>query len=708
MRLLCLPLLLSGCWKLRTPAMKEALELQATGSAEAENQWISALDGELTFGEWSLARDRICALRLQRLQPVVAALNPAGVSYSQAAELHEELRFCHETGGLDADVVLLEERTAAAALQPLHELPRSQALEQAHPHMGHLRADHEEWAWFSTLRQEQADHLLALADGAPPATAHRYRQLAARYVEADEPPKPHKALARLASHLDAIELQTDESCAHLSEWRPPEGRGGVAYQLNITLSDCSSSTHTGEFDETYVETEYRTESQEVTHVDTTRITTYTPVTNYNCWTSLNYGGQVCDRVGSSHKYDTVETSNEWTEWVDVQVPYEVEKQRRVTRATRHVHVSLGALLSSPDGKARFIPTDVSTSTVGSSSVNASQAVAPTLGQALFDTRDKLSKTVSEWGAARATSLRLAALMAEGADRTDPVAAREALLVAALGGQHLTEAQWQFVAAPTGLPATRVADMATLPSLGGLEAMDTAFHTFAYRRPALNSTVRDGFPPLIAGVGYGRVQGAELQEQPTRTGSGVTINVDANYSGTIGPGTRGVGLHFAPSLGIFFGKRTNEDYVFPQNDVGYPNLEEEPTSSVGYRLGLGTYLGGRIRYGALFVGVRPQFAGQAIGFYNAAGFALPLSLYAEIRVLERYPILLYGWGVDLASDKARVRGASAFFPVYENTFLYARTDARMLRTQVKGITDYDDVDAGLQPINVTTVGLSFGF
>jgi hypothetical protein len=86
----------------------------------------------------------------------------------------------------------------------------------------------------------------------------------------------------------------------------------------------------------------------------------------------------------------------------------------------------------------------------------------------------------------------------------------------------------------------------------------------------------------------------------------------------------------------------------------------------------------------------------------------LSLYAEIRVLERYPILLYGWGVDLASDKARVRGASAFFPVYENTFLYARTDARMLRTQVKGITDYDDVDAGLQPINVTTVGLSFGF
>ncbi|MCB9761003.1 MAG: hypothetical protein H6739_14285 [Alphaproteobacteria bacterium] len=718
-----LVLMLAGCWSTHTPIMKQARDLESAGQlAEAEQAWGRAMRDEVTLSEWRRSRDHLCAVMLERMTPEVAALRADAFTYDQAAALHRQLRQCPETAPLDAEVIALEEQLAERSLAEADRLEqagdRYAAILAAHPHMVHLRAEHPRWAWFEGLLEARRAEIQARLDATPagaPVTRAALAEVLRRSGGAVQAPTPAEAAApALAVKLAGATVTADPACAALALPETLDG-AGEGYRFTLHVSGCTDSTSVSQETIPYTETLYRTEVQAVTRSQTTRTTTITPTYNVNCYTSINAGGQVCTTVGYYNDIDVEEVTETWEEEVEVQVPYEVERTRQGLFGVRAVGARLAVETTSADG-ARSSSGAVSQRGRGpeqseGTSRDAVLATAPASAglqkaareQALSDARDLAAKA--------AAALRLDALVRAGADRSDPVAAREALLAAWTAGHRLSATEAAFVAEALIVPPDALADWEALPRLDAVAPASVEAELPVFQLPKVNNTVSKGYPPVLATIGFAHHTGAELAGQPTRTAAGLYLGGAYNIGWVTG-GNRGFGVHLSPSFALIYQKRTSEDYVFPPNAEGFPN-EEEQTNAAGYHLNLGAMVGYRARRAGLFVGASPQLTGHLIGFYNARSVLIPPTARLELRVIERYPILIDGWWGDVRTlsqglDAPGARGAQIWFPLVQYGYLYGRVDTSDLRTQFKGLASYDDIDAGQQPLRSVVIGLSTGF
>ncbi|MEZ4321074.1 MAG: hypothetical protein R3F61_26580 [Myxococcota bacterium] len=692
---------LSGCWSLNTPAMKGAVEAARSGDpGAAEAAWMASLDDEITLEEWNHARTRACRLRVDRIRPTLEGLE--SVTYEQAAELHRELAVCAEAGPLRAKLVELEAREATAALEGVKREPRAVArLTQALPHLAHLDAEAPDRGWFEAEREARRDAMLAGAESAKgPVTRAMFTQLAADAGHDGPSSVQDAAETVLAVQIDTVAWADDPSCASVLPSRTAPTRPSAPttpVDVQVSARSCSSTVSVGDELETWTEIAYRSEVQDVERCQTVSITTVTPVTNVNCYTSLNAGGEVCTVVGSYTDRQTTTERNCWMEQETVQVPYEVEKSRTVYRATRHVSATLEVQVASPDGQDVFV-VPYSASFPGAASTGS--PVPPDAGATHATVRDALAQAALDQARTAARKWRVASEAAAGTDRSDPDRAREHLLAAMVGGSAPTAEDLAFMAEPFGLVGSELAGWASLPPLQLPPPYVPPGHPLSYRRPRDRGLVRDGYAPFLLSVGGLWNTTEDLVAQPKRTAAVGEVSGRSAFGLMSGPDANGLGLHVLAEGTFQLGARTSEGYDFPTDDAA------EFPLAIGADVRVAAMLGTRSRRFAVFGGLMPVSSRLILGSQTSRGLAFPWVAHAELRLVERYPILATAWGYGLRTERSSTRGVRVDLPIGRGVWFSPRVEERVLRTNVKGLHPEDPVDAGFRSVQSLGAALSF--
>lgn len=694
--LLCLYLLpLSGCWSMKTPAMLRAVELERSGDpVEAERAWFNTLDDDLTQQEWSIARKRGCAIRMERLGPEVEALE--SIDYEQAQALHELLSPCPEGADIEARISMLEQASAVADLAEIRSAPVrvSEQLSQAMPLMSHLPEGHEGRAWFQEQVDSQRQIVLNIAAESMPVTQAMYSQIAARYGW-DGPMSLEVAAApQLAVTVHSVEWVADDSCKEMLPLESPEpgGGGGAPIRIQIEATGCTTEVSSRSELESYTATETRYELQEVERTETVLVQVDVPVVE-----CINpYLGNGCESTGRTQSVPKAQTRT-WTEIVEVPVDYEVERTRRVRRASRTVRANLGVRVSSPDGE-RSRELKVFRTNDNIASGMEPDPTVPELRAVGRDLAALWMGEISETAIEDARSWRVEALST--VDRAHAEQARESMLTALVGGATLSPPQLDFVAVVFGLTGEELRNFAELESFELPPPLPAEVkQSIHYSVPDETGVIRDGFPEFLLGFGYTH-HGAEfLEAQPKRAASSGYLSARWAGSAMSEPSSRGVGLHLFAESTAQLGVRMSEAYRFPVGDG------VESPLVLGIDLQGGLLVGLRGRRAALFGGIAPRQARLILGSQTSRGLAIPLAAYGELRLVDRYPILVTVWGFGLPITQSQARGVRLDLPVAPDWWLTPRAEEQTLRTNIRGLSPEDPVDAGYRTLQVISVGLS---
>lgn len=687
-------LLLSGCLSLKTTEMQAAAALEPTDAEQAEEAWFATLGHDLTLDEWSHARTRACALRIRRLESVVGALD-ASLSPERADALRVELEPCSEATGLLERLAVLEARRAEQALNTQEASSMRASLLQALPHLPYLPADHPLRRTYEEDVSAYRTGLISRAEAAAdhPVTAALWTQLAAKAGGAVQVDPEAAARAALAPDATFMWIE-DAACeAFAPTWPRPTNAADTGFEVEVRVTECTDTTSTRSHTEAYTVTEHRSELREEEQCQTTRVTTVTPVENYHC----DSDGLNCVLVGAYTDYDTTSETSCWMEEVEYLVPYEVQMTREVNLATRHLGGTLEVHIQTPHG-ARILPLKPTISLDGDPTTGtpAPPPAADSQARALQGWLQVASDRADQ----QIAGLVGTALHSASRDRSDTSRAREQLLTAHLAGITVSDPERAFVAEPFGVTfeALLAPDG---PDLLLPEPRTPSPRRLYYRQPQEPGLTRDGFPTATATGGVLGQRAAELQAQPTREGAGAFASARGSLSVVSGYDHRGLGLHTWIEGSIHAGARMSPAYTFPNA----PDTAEFP-ALVGLDGQLGGTLGGRAEGFALFAGLAPMTSRHILGGQTSRGTAFPFVVYAELRFLQRYPILATAWSYAQRPQNSALRGVRVDVPVTREVWFTPRIEERTLRTVIHGLDPEDPVDAGFQTLQMVSAGLTF--
>ncbi|MCA9568393.1 MAG: hypothetical protein KC656_11145, partial [Myxococcales bacterium] len=621
-------LALSACF-VRYEPIREAARAERTGSAEAEARWGDVLDDELLVGEWKLARRRYCALRVERVGEAAGRLDTSTATYADVLALREDLAACPEAGQLAADLLGLEETVARRELAPIlarDAHPYVQLVDAA-PHVRHLTPGSDLWATVSGWREAWLAELDALRDTRElPVT----RSFADRLIrEAGRPVTlaPEAVVEAALEHaVGPYEVVGDEACADVLP-HPGSSTGTRSLALHLSVSGCDETTSQGKVEVPYEVTRYRQEWQQVPV--TTRYTTATTVTNVNCYTSLQAGGQVCTPVGTYTKYDTETVTTYEDRLVDV--PYTVTETRMEDRFTQHTSLAWTLEARTDEGTTTIGPVRMDDREVAS----ARPSPGPAWRRMAETAADAARTRALSW--ARQTHLDALATRA-GTEYPDAI---EALLTLDAAGRPASAAQRDALAEALGLPRTALEPQR--PDLGDLAPTPLSADPITYRFPTVEQgLVRYGFSPLLYSTGFGTLDGGDFAAHTTPRSTVLHVQTEMNGSLSTGRAANGLAVHAMPVVDLHVGWRSNKAQTFQRLPLGQDENDREPRMAQGLRGGVGLFAGVRSTGLAVLVGVQPQAHFAMSGFYKNGGAHVPVAGRLEIRPVPRRPMFVNGW------------------------------------------------------------------
>lgn len=690
-------LLLTACF-VRYEPIRDAARAERTGATDAEERWEAVLDRELLVGEWKQARRRLCSLREARIDAARTGLDPDIATYDEVVGLRGELTICPGAGPLKAELLALEQAIATRELRPL--LARTgvhpyDQLREALPHTRHLTPSAAAWDTLNPLREQWVAQLRERRERMEGPAARALFDDLLREAGEDAPTRSVEVADRsLMGSIEALTVTADASCeAVRPEEHPDTSLAGVdGIRASLHLSDCTAATRHGRVEVEYPVTRYRQELQDVE----VRVpyTTATTVTNVNCYTSLQYGGQVCTSVGTYTKYETTYETHLEKRWVDV--PYTVMETRLEDRYTQTGGLRWGLEVTTLDGTRALDARRVRTERRGTTRPSPSSLWREQIAEVLPQARSE--------AVALARELRLDAL-ARIADAGTPEGI-EALLTLEHAGRPLDDATRSELAHALDLPETALARERL--AVGDVAPRPLEAESIAYRFPRVEQgLVRYGFSPLLVTSGFGTMDGGDFDAHTTPKNTGIHAQYELNGSISTGRAANGLALHAMPQIDLHVGWRSNSRQTFTELPLGADD-DREPRQAQGVRAGVALLAGFRSTGIGLFAGLHPQAHFTLSGFYKNGGTGLPLAARLEVRPVPRRPLFVNAWYGDVRDPADEDWGLRIALPIGERLWFTAERSTNTGRTELRGVNDRDILNGGPRPLQRTFAGVSYGF
>jgi len=721
--LLLVGLSLCGCFSVVTKQAGVADAIAGRGDLQAaESAYASAMTEILAEEEWDYIFVRRCEVRTEIARERLKEAQNGTPSLQEVLGLESYIRRCPSFVELEAPVSDVKIRVVDGLMRenvdPLFEEGKHyEALKAAHEYTPHLMAEHPRNAYLDQFRTSFAEGLRSQGESLKSyptlSAAHLWIGSFAGLYEAPAPTQATEDFLKVWLR-STVPVEVGEGCA--SYPIPTDTPAGTPFEIvSVKVSDCRKGVSIEEDDEEYTAFETKYELREVSKTVVTPVTT-TTVTHHKVCS----GSSPCRTTHTTSSSSTVNRYSSYTEWeqIPVRVPVQRIRKARYGNATRSANLVM--TIRSEDGEEEVSHRITLSNRSQPFPLKERDEVVKA-----FDTREvlipgfieRMSSTTVDVARKQAVKMRagtLVGLYEASKEAEDPNLTLDRALMVWYSGTRSEEVAAEINAAfPIALTTFGTSKDYVIASYKWDPGVVVSDY-FEYDPPGdiMASVVVAGYPFLSFGFNGTLRTPETFLGQPDRSSLQVDYSNRVRFTLSSGSRHKGVGLLVGYDLNLSMGTRLGDDYErieeLPIFVVEEDNKELKITFGLEGAAVFGA--GWRSKHLGIFAGVKPTYTSFKIGHFFSEGGTVPILGRLELRVRERYPVILEGtWGDLTESDELAEPtrfGASLDWPLSEGLWLRAVANHQVLPAEFFGIYEQDDVYVERARVQTYSLGLSF--